>query len=52
MGLYDTYIGLIWVYQLITLPLVLWIVRGYFEGDLAVLDGGGGDPGASIGRVR
>ena len=31
MGLYDTYIGLIWVYQLITLPLVLWIVRGYFE---------------------
>jgi multiple sugar transport system permease protein len=31
IGLYDTYIGLIWVYQLITLPLVLWIVRGYFE---------------------
>jgi multiple sugar transport system permease protein len=31
LGLYDTYIGLIWVYQLITLPLILWIVRGYFE---------------------
>ncbi len=31
IGLYDTYFGLIWVYQLITLPLVLWIVRGYFE---------------------
>jgi multiple sugar transport system permease protein len=31
MGLYDTYVGLIWVYQLITLPLILWIVRGYFE---------------------
>lgn len=31
IGLYDTYIGLIWVYQLITLPLILWIVRGYFE---------------------
>ena len=31
MGLIDTYIGLIWVYQLITLPLILWIVRGYFE---------------------
>jgi multiple sugar transport system permease protein len=29
--LYDTYFGLIWVYQLITLPLVLWITRGYFE---------------------
>lgn len=31
LGLYDTYFGLIWVYQLITLPLILWIVRGYFE---------------------
>ena len=31
IGLVDTYIGLIWVYQLITLPLILWIVRGYFE---------------------
>ena len=31
MGLSDTYIGLIWVYQLISLPLILWIVRGYFE---------------------
>lgn len=27
----DTYTGLIWVYQLIALPLILWIVRGYFE---------------------
>ena len=27
----NTYIGLIWVYQLIALPLILWIVRGYFE---------------------
>jgi multiple sugar transport system permease protein len=31
IGLSDTYIGLIWVYQLIALPLILWIVRGYFE---------------------
>ena len=31
IGLANTYIGLIWVYQLITLPLILWIVRGYFE---------------------
>jgi multiple sugar transport system permease protein len=31
LGLNDTYIGLIWVYQLIVLPLILWIVRGYFE---------------------
>ncbi len=31
IGLSDTYFGLIWVYQLICLPLILWIVRGYFE---------------------
>ncbi len=31
IGLDNTYIGLIWVYQLICLPLILWIVRGYFE---------------------
>ncbi len=31
IGLNDSYFGLIWVYQLLTLPLVLWIVRGYFE---------------------
>jgi multiple sugar transport system permease protein len=31
LGLSDTYVGLIWVYQLICLPLILWIVRGYFE---------------------
>lgn len=31
IGLYNTYIGLIWVYLLITLPLILWIARGYFE---------------------
>ncbi|QTL99547.1 ABC transporter permease subunit [Iocasia frigidifontis] len=31
IGLYDTYTGLIWVYQLITLPLLIWVLRGYFE---------------------
>jgi multiple sugar transport system permease protein len=31
IGLSDTYTGLVWIYQLICLPLVLWIVRGYFE---------------------
>lgn len=33
--LYDTYIGLIWVCQLISLPLLIWVVRGYFE-DISV----------------
>lgn len=31
IGLYDTYFGLIWVYQLISLPFMIWILRGYFE---------------------
>lgn len=31
LGLYNTYFGLIWVLQLITLPLIVWILRGYFE---------------------
>ncbi len=31
LHLYNTYAGLILVYQLITLPLVVWIIRGYFE---------------------
>lgn len=35
LGLYDTYFGLIWVYQLITMPMIIWVVRGYFE-DISV----------------
>ena len=35
LGLYDTYLGLIWVYQLISMPLIIWVVRGYFE-DISV----------------
>jgi len=31
LGLYNTYVGMILVYQLITLPLIVWIMRGYFE---------------------
>jgi multiple sugar transport system permease protein len=31
LHLNNTYIGLVWIYQLISLPLILWIVRGYFE---------------------
>jgi multiple sugar transport system permease protein len=31
LHLYDSYFGLIWVYQLITMPLLIWVVRGYFE---------------------
>ncbi len=31
LSLYNTYLGMILVYQLITLPLIIWIMRGYFE---------------------
>lgn len=33
--IYDSYLGLIWVYQLISMPLLIWVVRGYFE-DISV----------------
>ncbi|MGY1692912.1 carbohydrate ABC transporter permease [Geodermatophilus sp. SYSU D01105] len=45
IGLFDTRLGMIWVLQLVTMPLVVWILRSYFEdlpADLeqaALLDG-------------
>ena len=45
LGLLDTRVGLIWVLQLVTMPLVVWILRSYFQdlpADLeqaALLDG-------------
>jgi multiple sugar transport system permease protein len=31
LNLYNTYLGLILVYQLIALPLMIWMMRSYFE---------------------
>ncbi len=31
LGLYNTYFGIIWIYQLVTLPLLIWVLRSYFE---------------------
>lgn len=31
LHLYDTYFGMIWIYQFIGMPLLIWIVRSYFE---------------------
>lgn len=31
IGLFDTRIGMIWVLQLVTMPLVVWILRSYFQ---------------------
>jgi multiple sugar transport system permease protein len=45
IGLYDSFIGLIWVYQLITMPMIIWIMRSYVDDvpvdfeDACVVDG-------------
>jgi multiple sugar transport system permease protein len=31
LGLNDTKLGMIWVLQLVTMPLVVWILRSYFQ---------------------
>lgn len=31
IGLFDTRLGMVWVLQLVTMPLVVWILRSYFE---------------------
>lgn len=31
IGLFDTYFGMIWIYQFIGMPLLIWVLRGYFE---------------------
>jgi multiple sugar transport system permease protein len=31
LHLYNTYIGLILIYQLIAIPLMVWMMRSYFE---------------------
>jgi len=31
IGLFDTKVGMVWVLQLVTLPLVVWILRSYFQ---------------------
>ncbi|NWF28354.1 carbohydrate ABC transporter permease [Streptomyces sp. PKU-EA00015] len=31
LGLFDTYLGMVWVLQLVTLPLIVWIMRSYFS---------------------
>jgi multiple sugar transport system permease protein len=31
LGLYNTHIGLILIYQTISLPLIIWVVRSYIE---------------------
>jgi multiple sugar transport system permease protein len=34
LGIFDTKLGMVWVLQLVTMPLVVWIMRSYFQ-DLA-----------------
>ncbi len=55
IGLFDTKVGMIWVLQLVTMPLVVWILRSYFQDlpeDLeqaALLDGYTRAPGVPDG---
>ena len=45
IGLMGTYVGLIWVYQLITMPMIIWIMKSYVDDvpadfeDACVVDG-------------
>lgn len=45
IGLYDTIFGMVWVLQLVTMPLVVWILRSFFQDlpaeleEAALLDG-------------
>ena len=41
LGLFDTNVGMIWVLQLVTMPLIVWILRSYFQ-DLTRRAGAGG----------
>jgi multiple sugar transport system permease protein len=31
IGLFDTKFGMVWVLQLVTMPLIVWILRSYFQ---------------------
>lgn len=31
LHLYDSFVGMIWVLQLVTMPLVVWILRSFFQ---------------------
>ncbi|NAZ83555.1 ABC transporter permease subunit [Kineococcus sp. R8] len=31
LGIFDTKVGMVWVLQLVTMPLVVWILRSYFQ---------------------
>ena len=51
LGLIGTYYGLIWVYQLITLPLIIWVLRGFFEDIPRELDEAAQIDGCTWGQV-
>jgi multiple sugar transport system permease protein len=31
IGLFDSNVGMVWVLQLVTMPLIVWILRSYFQ---------------------
>lgn len=51
VGLYDTYIGMILVHQLITLPLTIWMMLGFFQEVPREIEEAARVDGASLWRV-
>ena len=51
LGLYDTYAGMIWVYQVITLPMIVWLSRSYIEDIPREVEEAAAIDGAKTGRI-
>lgn len=51
LNLYNTYIGLILVYQLISLPFIIWMMRSYFEEIPVAIEQAARTDGYSWGRT-
>lgn len=51
IGLYDSYLGMIWVYQVITLPMIVWLSRSYVADIPVEIEEAASISGASRARV-
>lgn len=51
IGLYDSYLGMVWVYQVITLPMIVWLSRSYVDDIPIEIEQAAAISGASRARV-
>lgn len=51
IGLYDSYLGMIWVYQVITLPMIVWLSRSYVDDIPVEIEQAASISGASRTRI-